>query len=410
MSRGPPTLKGMATDDEPTPRVPWLPVDPAAQRPSPSAEPTLTPTKPVVPAWIRRDDVPNALEADTGELVAPVAPPPAAELLPTPTDVVLPVEDAPARQSPDSPLQRLGQSAVTAASLSAGGAPTPLGGVPTVPSDDSAEVPAFGDQGVVFTPLFADAAPATPAAPTNRERADALAAGIVAEESAWLASRAAPVEEGQVYTPRSPQPESQPQPGAEPQPAQETPAAAPRRKRLWWLWALIALVVVGAAVAAYLVANRPDPTIIPGVTITEQPPTPTLEPQPAPTGSAFQSAMPTEVGSFALAGSTVLDPAELALTAGRIADGVDLSYRSGEDTMKVRALQYYSDDDAKAMFSSLAGEDAATEPVEANGTTVGESAIVTAPQPGIVWRNGTSVFILTGPPLQLTGFFAQFGL
>ena len=392
----------MATDDEPTPRVPWLPVDPSAERPSPPAEPTLTPTKPVVPAWIRRDDAPAAIEADTGEIIAPVVPPPAEEIMPTLGDGMPAFDEPHVTDAPDDPVARLGQSAVAAAALSAGGAPTPLGGVPTVAGDDAARAPFFGDQGVAFTPQFADAAPATPATPAGDERADALAAGLVAEETAWLASRAAPVEEGQVYTP---QPVSLPEPP--PAAPEDTP---PRRSRRWWLWALLALVVVGAAVAAYLVANRPDPTVIPGITVTEQPPTPTLEPQPAPTGSAFQAAMPTEVGAFALVGSTVLDPADLATTAGRIADGVDLTYRSGEDTMKVRALQYYSEDDATAALTSLAGEDVATEPVEANGSVVGESAIVTAPQPGMVWRNGTSVFILTGPPLQLTGFFAQFGL
>jgi hypothetical protein len=120
--------------------------------------------------------------------------------------------------------------------------------------------------------------------------------------------------------------------------------------------------------------------------------------------------MPATVGTYSLVGAEVLDPADVALTAGRVADGVDLTYRSGDDTMKVRALQYFNEDDAKAMFTQFAGEDAATEPVEAGGTTVGEKAIITSPKPGIVWRNGTSVFILTGPALQLTDFYEQFGL
>ena len=173
---------------------------------------------------------------------------------------------------------------------------------------------------------------------------------------------------------------------------------------------LLALLVVAAIAVAVAVLNKPDPTVVPGVVVTQPPPSPTIDPIAAPTATAFQSAMPTTVGAYSLVEATSLDPADIALTAGRVADGVDLVYRSGDDTMTVRALQYYNEDDAKAMFTKDVGEAAVTQPVEAGGTTVGESAIVTAPKPGIVWRNGTSLFILTGPPLQLTDFYAQFGL
>ena len=98
--------------------------------------------------------------------------------------------------------------------------------------------------------------------------------------------------------------------------------------------------------------------MVPGVVITQPAPTPTIDPIAAPTATAFQSAMPTTVGTYALVEATPLDPADIALTAGRVADGVDLVYRSGDDTMKVRALQYYSEDDAKAMFTKFVGEGA----------------------------------------------------
>lgn len=395
----------MAPDSEPTPRVPWLPVDPGAERPTPPAEPTLTPTKPVVPAWIRRDDAPAAVEADTGEIIAPVVPPAAEEIMPRLGDGMPAFDEPHVTDAPDDPVARLGQSAVAAAALSAGGAPTPLGGVPTLPTDRAVEPPSFGEAGAIFTPRFAEPA-AT--APSPRERADTLAAGIVAEESAELAARATPLESGAAYTPRAITPPAGDD-TAEPD-ATGDGTAGTRRTRRWWPWALLGLVLVGAGVAAYLITNRPDPTVIPGVTITQPAPAPTIEPSAAPTGTAFQSVMPTEVGTYALVGSAVLDPLDPALGLGRIADGVDLTYRSGTDTMSVRALQYYNEDDAQQMFGELVGEDAATKPVVAAGSAVGDSAYIIAPQPGIVWRNGTSVFIVTGPTAQLTDFFAQFGL
>jgi hypothetical protein len=120
--------------------------------------------------------------------------------------------------------------------------------------------------------------------------------------------------------------------------------------------------------------------------------------------------MPTTVGTYALVDAHAIDPADVALTAGRIADGAVLTYRSGGDTMTVTAYQYFNEADATTMFTSFVGEGATTEPVEAGGAVVGESAVVTSPKPGLVWRNGTAVFIVTGPPTQLADFFALFGL
>ena len=120
--------------------------------------------------------------------------------------------------------------------------------------------------------------------------------------------------------------------------------------------------------------------------------------------------MPTTVGTFSLVEATALDPTDVALGAGRIADGVDLTYRSGSDTMTVRAFQYYTEDEAKEMFTHFAGETAVTTPVEVGGAVVGESAPITEPVPGMIWRNGTTLFILTGPAAQVQGFYEQFGL
>jgi len=336
-------------------------------------------------------------------------------VLPEPGTAPAQLDDLPDETAQPDAVQLLGESAVTSAALSAAGAPTPLGGVPIAPADSSVTPPDFG-VGPTFVPAFEEEPQPQHATP-NQVKADALAAGIVAHEQERLASQATTLDGGAAYTPRAfGEPtveldttrETAPAiPGEPTVPAE--PASGRPTGRLW-LWILLAVVALAIAGVLYAVLNRPDPAVVPGATITQPAPSPTIVPSPAPTGSDFQAAMPTTVGTYSLTGATPLDPADVALTVGRIADGVDLTYRSGDDTMSVRALQYYSEDDAKAMFTEFAGEDAATEPVEAGGTTVGEKAVVTAPKPGIVWRNGTSVFILVGPPLHLAEFYAQFGL
>jgi len=328
---------------------------------------------------------------------------------------------------PDA-VQLLGESAVASATLSAAGAPTPLGGVPLSPADTSVTPPDFGDA-PSFVPEFEEEAPEPPT--PHNVKADALAAGIAAHEQERLASQASELDAGAAYTPRAfGEPNAELASNREGAPPAAPATAAPtttalepegeattqaepasgRRSGRLWLWILLAVVALAIVGVVYAVMNKPEPTVVPGVTITQPAPSPTIVPSPAPTGSDFQAAMPTTVGTYSLTGATALEPADVALSVGRIADGVDLTYRSGDDTMTVRALQYYSEDDAEAMFTQFAGEDTATEPVEAGGTTVGEKAIVTAPKPGLVWRNGTSVFVLVGPPLQLAEFYAQFGL
>ncbi len=410
----------MSPDSEPTPRVPWLPVSEGAQVAAPVTPEPLTPTKPTVPAWIQREPVPQVIEGDDDEAIAPVIVPPVAqpsseELLPSPVAnpddaaIALADDDAPERSAATAlwnsdPVHRLGDSAVASASLSAAGAPTPLGGVPLAEPEHAIAAPSFGEEVPLFTPTFAPEEAVI--APTSRERADALAAGIVAQGEAQLVSSGAALDAGVAYAPLSIG-----EPAAPPveEPTDPTPPSGKKRRR-WWVWALVALVVVGAGAATFALLNRPDAVVIPGVTVTEPPPAPTITPIAAPTASAFQAAMPTTVGTYSLVEATPLDPEDVSLNAGRVVDGVDLLYRSGDDTMQVRALQYYSEDDATQMFTHFVGEDATTQPVVVAGTTVGESAIITAPKPGMVWRNGTSLFIVTGPLLQISDFYEQFGL
>jgi hypothetical protein len=394
----------MAPDSEPTPRVPWLPVSEGAT-PDATAD-ALTPTKPVVPAWIQRQGTPEPEE---------VSPPPAEEVLPSPVDAAPDPEPVaePEAEPPvwaSDPVQLLGETAVASATLSAAGAPTPLGGVPMVPATDAVTPPSFGDEGEEFVPTFVDDEPS----PSNKEKADALAAGILAHETERLATQGAELDGGAAYTPRVID-EGEPLPttataGVPALPAEEPAEPEATRRSRWWLWLLLAIIIIGAAVAAYLWFTRPAPVVVPGATVTEAPPSPTITPIAAPTASAFQAAMPTTVGTYALVDAVSLDPVAVADEVGRVADGVDLTYRSGDGTMTVRALQYYNEDDATAAFTQFANDPATTTPVTVDGQTVGESAIVTSPKPGMVWRNGTTVFLAYGPASDLAEFYALFGL
>lgn len=438
----------MAPDSDTPPRVPWLPVNEGANAPTP-AEP-LTPTKPPVPAWIRREPVPQTVEADDdGELIAPVRPPSAAEVLPPLGVATAPTDDATEEGAqPRDAVRMLGESAVASAALSAAGAPTPLGGVPMVPANDAVQAPSFADGSPLFTPQFLGEEAA------SSHAADALAAGIAAHEQAELAARASILDSGAAYSPRAfdvtaPDDEAEDAGGASPEvaaapaaagaaaagtapahaaahaadgepltdpgaesgePPEAPPAPPSKRKGKWWLWVVIALAVIAAGLTAFALLYEPEPIVNPGTVVTLSPPAPTITPIAAPTATDFQSAMPTTVGTFSLVSATPLDPTDVALGLGRLADGVELEYRSGDATMQVRALQYYTEDEAKQMFARVAGDPDVTEPVEVGGTVVGESAAITEPAPGIVWRNGTSVFVLTGTAAELAGFYEQFGL
>jgi len=407
-------------------------VNEGAEAATPVPPEPLTPTKPPIPAWIQRDEIPSPVEDESEDadatVVSPVSPPPADEILPMP-GVETTSQEADASAPPSDPVHLLAESAVSSAALSAGGAPTPLGGVPTVPADEAVSVPAFGEAAPLFTPRFLNDDEAS--SDDNPPPANETTGDLLDDEQFRLAAQASALDGGAAYEPRAFADEAEAAtevapalpPRHDPQttatlpvvpvvPSEDDPTdeEPPRRRSKWWIWVLLAVILAAAAVTTYLLLNRPEPLVIPGATITNPPPAPTIEPLPAPTGTDFQAAMPTTVGTYALVEATPLDPTDVALGAGRIADGVDLTYHSGTDTMTVRALQYFNEADATQMFVQFAGEGTATEPVEAGGVTVGESAVITSPKPGMVWRNGTSVFILTGPPAQIADFYAQFGL
>ncbi len=165
--------------------APWTGAIPQVQPQAPSATPVQTPMyertpEPVAPSGYEAPPVPEAaepflvhglvptpIEADDGEIVAPILPPDATEIQPQGADPLrdVPNPSAPVTDStpqwrsaneyvPDAPdpVQRLAASALSNASLEAAGAPTPRGGVPLVGGAGD-PMPSFGEE-EPFVPRF----------------------------------------------------------------------------------------------------------------------------------------------------------------------------------------------------------------------------------------------------------------
>lgn len=381
----------MTPEDSGERRNPWLPVN--TSEPDVPEE-SLTPTKPLMPSWIQRDEAPQPVEVDDTDVMPPVPVPPAQEMLPSTPP---PVPEAGSISPYDPPttdanwgsdaVHRLGAAAVTNASLSAGGAPTPLGGVPVEPADQPVEAPSFGDTAPLFTPKFTDDPGASAANGLHPTAAD--------------------LETGAQYQPRF-EPPVAPVETNEVESSDEPPRA---RRGLAWLWIVLVVLAVGVGAAViWLTVLKPEPQTVPGAVITVAPPEATVEPVPLESPTALLAAMPPVVSTYALTAAEPLEPAAVAVEHGRVADAAALTYWNGTEQIDLTVLQYYSEDEAEAAWMGLVGEGVTGEPVIAGGAEVGASAAVVQPEPGIVWRNGTSVFIANGPPLELRGFFDAFGL
>lgn len=198
------------------------------------------PTKPAMPAFrpmpVHPEPIDDADEAD--DVVAPVQPPAADEIQPEPgSRTFAPVMSMPlspylrpaglsaetaVRDDAEDPFRRLGESAVTNATLHASGAPTPMAGVP-LPShvepsgdgdpedaddasdpfaDDTAPfVPRFEPRGVVFAPE--DSGTEDVAATDAASGDDPDAAGTAAVMTAAAAEAAAATPSAGVTTPPS---------------------------------------------------------------------------------------------------------------------------------------------------------------------------------------------------------------
>ncbi|WP_062131001.1 hypothetical protein [Demequina aestuarii] len=372
----------MATQNSGETRNPWLPVhgDDAGRG-------SVAPSKPSMPSSRLTAPRPEPIDIGDADVIAPVALPPQHEILPqAPSAPTAPSMGHESRAEPDrDTFSALGDSAVRSASLSASGAPTPLGGVPMV------------------TPLTRDSSPSEG----------------TAQDGAPVAQRPpSPVVNDGVpaYTPRvsagsPPDPDTQPSADGDGRDGDRPAAAAAP----WWrsVPALIIaglLVMGGVGYVLYLALWPEDQVELTPAVIVAPPEVAALDPVVLEDPTDFQSAMPGIVGLYAM---TELEaPAVVTLDLeARAAEVAVLTYGDQTTTLTVRAIQHFDEEAAVAQFEALAADGSGREPVNAGGTQVGERATVAADAgQTVVWRNGTVVFELTGPADAVEDFYAIFPL
>ncbi len=400
-----------------TQNSPWLPV----------TEQAATPAKPLAPA-VRPQDMPNLypepIESEDVDIIAAVTPPPPEEILPTdgrdvwesisataPTRTNKNPADPVAQETGD-PVRWLGDAALRQASLSAAGAPTPLGGVPSValeaqdqdhsqaPSVSSATEPVSSASAVApgFMPATSQANDnAAPTSPSYPELDD---------------------DQGPLYTPAfgTPTIADPAQPGTPGDDAADgseppTPGTSGPWWRSWPFLVAIGLLVMGGIAFAIIQALSSEETFeLTTPVIVATPEGPALDPIAIEDPTAFQAALPSIVGTYALTGIEV-PPAATFNYPVRIAEGNVLTYATPDSTLTLRAIQHFSVEDAVAQFEALALEGTDRATVIASGTEVGDRVTVdTADGQAIVWRNDTAIFQVDGPLEEITAFFAQFTL
>ena len=416
----------MANPTPPERPTPWQPVNGG----TPARE-SVAPSKPALPSTGPIPVVPTPIEDDDAEVVAPVASPPHEEIMPTARGALwsaVPPAGPPAEPTAGSasdPVRDLGDAAVRNASLSASGAPTPLGGVPQVPSS-AASAPS----------------PLTDAAPASAWFAGDPRTAAQQGDVAWSANSVdGPEPEGEpradtpleipeldddepAYTPRFGVPLTVPPP---PHDAEQGAASdgegsgedAPPREREhapWWrsvpFLVIVGLLVMGGiGYAVYaLVAPQAAPVQLTPEVIVEAPAEPTVEPITLEDPTDFQAAMPVVVGTYALTALESPDPRAAGLEV-RAAEVDDLTYSDGQTEVGLRAIQHFDAEAATAQFESIAAGGTERENVMAGDTPVGERATVTTDAgEALAWRNGSAVFILTGPADALEEFYTLFPL
>lgn len=187
------------------------------------------------------------------------------------------------------------------------------------------------------------------------------------------------------------------------------------------IWSVVAAVVlVAAAITAFLVLRDDStaPTPTPTTTVTLPAPTPTAPAVARGDGTALFAALPDAVRQYVL---TSIAPADLAADGGAL-EAYDLTYAGAagdaEVTYAVHVAQWATPEEAAAAAEAWASPLApasSTGEVVVGGTASGTFSLFgedgTAAEPGTaVWTNGTVVLRATGPALDIRNFYLAFSL
>ncbi|WP_084102906.1 hypothetical protein [Demequina sp. NBRC 110051] len=420
----------------------------------------VAPSKPAFPSTGSTPVVPREVPGEDGDIIAPVAQPDSEEIHPSSGTwevVDAPHERAAADHGVD-PVRELGDSAVRQASLSASGAiprvtPQPASTAPTTfqPEDGVAPQPAWfaGDPrsnapasaaswaatSAAYTPeVLPDASEALPdaavAAAVDDDRAVAEPADDIRDdggrddEDDATASDWSDYDEGDDLETDDTDPADTDAMDADPDTAPGAdgdddgtvpPPPADEHHRPWYLGAafltIVGLVVLGAvAYVVYLLVNEPEKDVeIAAPVVVEVPAESTVEPIALDNPTDFLAAMPATVGVYGMSGATPVEEDTAGLDT-RVAEVDDLTYTDGETTLELRAIQHYDEADATAQFDTLAANGSDPQPVTVGDAEVGQRVTIDGDPASYVWRNGTAVFVLTGPADALEEFWIQFPL
>ena len=186
------------------------------------------------------------------------------------------------------------------------------------------------------------------------------------------------------------------------------------RTRLILIIVAAALVAGVLGVLVYRTYLLPEPVTLPTPTVTAEARVPEGEPiDIAEEASAFLSAIPREVGVDVLMAYESIDPVGDTTLPARAAEHIKLSYGSGagEPAFTVHAYQHYNVEDAQLAYDAYAAGAPDVADVTVDGDVVGQRAFGAASADGqVAWRNGTAVFVLTGPASELLHFYERFGV
>lgn len=372
----------MVNRNEDSKRVPWAPVHDDGRGREP-----IAPSKPAVPAApVRRESAfapqPIEVEDADSDIIEAVTTPPPEEIMPARGPALwdaVPVftPPMPAADAVADPIRSLGDAAVNQASLSASGAPTPLGGVtpsaasapgslsatppPSAASTPGSSTPELDDNSPPFTPLFG--APGTDARASDSNDGD------------------------------------------------EPPGPAAARAPWWRSWPVLVifglLVMGGVAYAIIALLPEDEPVELTPEVIVPTPDEPTHEPISIQNPTAFQEVLPQMVGLYALTGHEDADTDNLELMV-RVAEAHLLTYEYQDIMLAVSAFQHFDVESAIAQFEDIAGEGSDRAPVTAGETELGERVTITDGESvTIVWRNSTAIFSVTGPADAAEEFFTH---
>lgn len=386
------------------------PVAPEDDAPATAEVEQVAPSKPVTPLTPRRPSPapePVDVEVDESVIVSPVASPSVDEVEPAPRGPFegMPSEAPAASAAPLTSIQLLGRAAATNASLSASGAPTPLGGVPRVDGAGASPVD-LGDSGPRWVPTFAATAPADE--PPAQEPAVVPAAALdrhdLGADVPLYRPRVAP-DAGAPPAPAGPADAEPPLPRTDGEEPPRTPGRA-------WPLVLIGLVTMAAiGLAIVWPALHPSAIEIPAQHVVGAPQGPAVEPTELVDPTPFLDAMPRTAGAWALTAATTNDPLTDATLPGRVAEWHTLTYSTGSDEATLEARQLYTPDDALDALEARAGADAVLADATVGDVVVGVRAeTADGDQTRVMWTHDAAYFEAVGPTEAVLDLVEVLGL